>query len=131
MTRSNPAGEDACEGHGLEPGECLAVGCCAYNDGDVEEPCHSKVGETPCYPPGPPGPPGHSGLLSAEFEHLYDAWGGALQLIESDVLQGALAKIVSAVTHEGFKPLAFSRVQRWTLCGACTPHPWNGSHPSL
>jgi hypothetical protein len=37
-------GEDACEGKGFKEGQCLAVGCCWWNDGE----CWSAVGKDEC-----------------------------------------------------------------------------------
>ena len=32
-------GEDICEGHGFNPSQCQAVGCCHWDDGQVELCC--------------------------------------------------------------------------------------------
>jgi len=37
-------GEDICEGHGFNPTQCQAVGCCHWDDGQ----CWSSVGHGPC-----------------------------------------------------------------------------------
>ena len=39
-----PNGEDACEGKGLKESQCLAVGCCMWDDGE----CWSAVGKGEC-----------------------------------------------------------------------------------
>ena len=41
-----PNGEEACEGHGFDPEQCLAVGCCQFDESNGL--CWSAVGSEPC-----------------------------------------------------------------------------------
>ena len=99
-------GEQACEEHGWDEKECLAIGCCAWDAQAPHEPCYSAVGDGACddsellHPSGPT--PAHESL---PFERLRAAWAAALGFLESDELQHALATVADTLPTPPLPPV--------------------------
>merc|ERR1712183_476104 len=64
-------GEEVCEGHGFTETECMAIGCCQWDDA-----CHSNVGRGECMPPKDHGDKHDDGKKEENMCHVEDTGKG-------------------------------------------------------